>query len=94
MKEINYVKKYVVYPSVLTPDEDDPSILNIKFPNVSGALTYKRGFKDAMLNASETLALTLYDKPNLPEPSDIEDIRKKIFFFASRIHRCRFGRSR
>lgn len=30
-----------------------------------------------MLNASEALALTLYDKPNLPELSDIEDIRKK-----------------
>lgn len=32
-----------------------------------------------MLNASEALALTLYDKPNLPEPSDIEDIRKKKY---------------
>lgn len=47
-----------------------------------------------MFNASEALALMLYDEPNLPEPSDIEDIRKEISFFASRIHWCRFIRSR
>lgn len=71
------LKNYVVYPSVLTPDEDDPNILNVKFPDVPGALTYGRGLKEAMFNASEALALMLYDEPNLPEPSDIEDIRKK-----------------
>ena len=51
MKGINYVKKYVVYPSVLIPDKDDPNILNVKIPNVSGALTYKRGFTGAVFNA-------------------------------------------
>lgn len=56
MKGINYVKKYVVYPSVLIPDKDDPNILNVKIPNVSGALTYKRGFTGAVFNASEAFS--------------------------------------
>lgn len=69
---------YVIYPAVFTPDEDDPNILNVEFPDVPGALTYGNGLKEAMYNASEALSLMLYDKVEKPQPSSLSDIQQQF----------------
>ncbi|RLK62540.1 HicB family protein [Atopobacter sp. AH10] len=69
------LNRYVIYPAVFTPEEGNPNILNVKFPDVPGALTFGSDLKEAMFNASEALALMLYDEKNLPVPSDIKVIR-------------------
>lgn len=67
---------YVIYPAIFTPDEDEPELLNIEFPDVPGALTCGKGLKEAMFNASEALALMLYDEIEKPQPSSLSDIQQ------------------
>lgn len=55
---------------------DKKSSYGIHFPDVPGCFSAADSSDDLIPNASEALALFFSDGENVPEPSDIEEIRK------------------
>lgn len=65
--------KIVTYPAIFKPLENN--IYVISFPDIKGAITEGEGLRDAMKMAADTLASRLYNKKELPEASDPNDIK-------------------
>lgn len=73
MEGMNMSHRIVTYPAIFKKLEDDFYV--ISFPDLKGAITEGRGLKDAMKMAATTLASRLYSRRELPEPTDIKDIK-------------------
>ncbi|MDR0875832.1 MAG: type II toxin-antitoxin system HicB family antitoxin [Clostridiales Family XIII bacterium] len=71
-------KNYVVYPAVFEPEDEQgfDGVFNVSFPDVPGCLTFGEGLDKAMFMAQDALGLMLYDEPNLPVPTPIEDVKR------------------
>ncbi|MDR0854282.1 MAG: type II toxin-antitoxin system HicB family antitoxin [Clostridiales Family XIII bacterium] len=71
-------KDYVIYPAVfeLSDEPDFEGVYNVSFPDIPGCLTFGKGIDRAMYMAQDALGLLLYDEPNLPTPTPIEDIQE------------------
>lgn len=64
----------VTYPALLTPDENNT--YNIEFPDVPEALSFGNSMNDAVIHAQEALGLALFNKSQLPTPTEIQNIKK------------------
>ena len=51
------------------------NFISITFPDVPGAISEGKGLAQAMLNGSEALGLMLYDVDEMPEASNINEVR-------------------
>ncbi|QEA53161.1 type II toxin-antitoxin system HicB family antitoxin [Loigolactobacillus coryniformis] len=69
MSKINMV----IYPAILTSDEGNT--IDVTFPDVPAAITFGNSFKEAVVMGAEALGLALYGQRNLPEPSDIRQLK-------------------
>lgn len=73
--------KNFCYPAVYSID--DKNNINISFPDLSEAYTFaeNRNYKELYKNVREVLELTITgrieDKEEIPEPSNLEDIKLK-----------------
>lgn len=63
--------RIVVYPAILTPDNDEPDFYAVEFPDAPGALSQGKGIAKAMSMGAETLGLMLFDVHDLPVATDI-----------------------
>ena len=68
--------RLVVYPAILDDSENEKGVYTVTFPDVPSAITFGNGLGEALKNAEEVLGLMLYDKKELPKPSNIEVIRR------------------
>ena len=70
-------EKLIVYPAVLDNSENSGDVYTVTFPDVPGAISEGKGLAQAMLNGSEALGLMLYDADEMPEASNIDEVRAK-----------------
>ncbi|MGO4925048.1 type II toxin-antitoxin system HicB family antitoxin [Ligilactobacillus ruminis] len=70
-------EKVIVYPAVLDNSENSDDVYTVTFPDVPGAISEGKGLAQAMLNGSEALGLMLYDVDEMPEASNIDEVRAK-----------------
>lgn len=70
-------EKVIVYPAVLDNSENSDDVYTVTFPDVPGAISEGNGLAQAMLNGSEALGLMLYDVDEMPEASNIDEVRAK-----------------
>ena len=68
-------EKLIVYPAVLDNSENSDDVYMVTFPDVPGAISEGKGLAQAMLNGSEALGLMLYDVDEMPEASNIDEVR-------------------
>lgn len=68
-------EKLIVYPAVLDNSENSDDVYTVTFPDVPGAISEGKGLAQAMLNGSEALGLMLYDVDEMPEASNIDEVR-------------------
>lgn len=68
-------EKVIVYPAVLDNSENSDDVYTVIFPDVPGAISEGKGLAQAMLNGSEALGLMLYDVDEMPEASNINEVR-------------------
>ena len=68
-------EKVIVYPAVLDNSENSDDVYTVTFPDVPGAISEGKGLAQAMLNGSEALGLMLYDVDEMPEASNIDEVR-------------------
>ena len=68
-------EKVIVYPAVLDNSENSDDVYTVIFPDVPGAISEGKGLAQAMLNGSEALGLMLYDVDEMPEASNIDEVR-------------------
>lgn len=68
-------EKLIVYPAVLDNRENSDDVYTVTFPDVPGAISEGNGLAQAMLNGSEALGLMLYDVDEMPEASNIDEVR-------------------
>ena len=68
-------EKLIVYPAVLDNSENSYDVYTVTFPDVPGAISEGKGLAQAMLNGSEALGLMLYDVDEMPEASNIDEVR-------------------
>lgn len=69
-------KRLVVYPAIFDDSENKKGIYSVEFPDVTDALTYGDNLAEALDRAPEALGLSLYELKTLPEPSNINEVRK------------------
>lgn len=68
-------EKLIVYPAVLDNSENSDDVYTVTFPDVPVAISEGKGLAQAMLNGSEALGLMLYDVDEMPEASNIDEVR-------------------
>lgn len=68
-------EKLIVYPAVLDNSENSDDVYTVTFLDVPGAISEGKGLAQAMLNGSEALGLMLYDVDEMPEASNIDEVR-------------------
>ena len=71
-------EKLIVYPAVLDNSENSDDVYTVTFPDVPGAISEGKGLAQAMLNGSEALGLMLYDVDEMPEASNIDEVRAVV----------------
>ncbi|WP_411378384.1 type II toxin-antitoxin system HicB family antitoxin [Limosilactobacillus reuteri] len=72
-----YLKnKKIVYPAVLSDEYNENGEYTVTFPDVPAAISQGFGLADALINGGEALGLALYDEKEIPEPTDIEEVKK------------------
>ncbi|MBC2371443.1 HicB family protein [Listeria booriae] len=65
----------IVYPATL---EQDGDYILVRFPDIPEAMTQGQTLEEAFDMAEEVLGLCLEDQKHFPEPSPVQDIRKKF----------------
>ncbi|EDX41623.1 protein of unknown function UPF0150 [Limosilactobacillus reuteri subsp. rodentium] len=68
--------KKIVYPAVLSDEYNENGEYTVTFPDVPAAISQGFGLADALINGGEALGLALYDEKEIPEPTDIEEVKK------------------
>jgi predicted RNase H-like HicB family nuclease len=71
------MRKFTV---VLTPDEDDPAVLNVSVPSLPGCHTWGKGKRQALRRAKEAIALYIesLNEHNEPIPAEAETAQIEI----------------
>ncbi|WP_349534058.1 type II toxin-antitoxin system HicB family antitoxin [Leuconostoc citreum] len=62
------------YPTVLTVDESENNVVNVRVPDV-GAVTFGADYQEAMLMALDAVGVMLEDTVDYPKPSNPEDVQ-------------------
>lgn len=66
------------YPAIITVDKDDPTLLNVDFPDVVGGVTFGKGLDDALYMAGDLLKLMISSAPDqVYKPTSWEELVKK-----------------
>lgn len=68
--------KEVAYPAVLDDTDNEKGVYTVTFPDVPEAISEGKGIADAMLSGADALGLVLYDRNELPKPTDIGNVKK------------------
>ncbi|MBV7391066.1 type II toxin-antitoxin system HicB family antitoxin [Enterococcus sp. ALS3] len=67
--------KFIAYPAIFKPLHNSNDAYFISFPDLPNTFTEGHGLEDSFLMASDVLAEMNYDNKNLPEPSNLKDIK-------------------
>lgn len=70
-------ERIVAYPAVLDDRYNNPQEYTVTFPDVGAAISQGKGIAEALYKGAEALGLTLYDKKELPQASDIEKVKEE-----------------
>lgn len=69
------MKNNYIFPAIFQFDDD---VINVRFPDISGCITYGTSEEEAFNNAVEALGLCLYEYEcsgdEIPKPSSLTDI--------------------
>lgn len=63
-----------VYPAILDDKDNEKGIYTVTFPDVPEAITQGDGLAEAILNGADALGLVLYNKKELPKPTNINQV--------------------
>lgn len=67
----------MTYLAVLNNSSNPDDVYTVTFPDVPGTVSEGKGIDQALKNGAEALGLMLYDMDDLPEASDIDEVREK-----------------
>ncbi|WP_125565957.1 type II toxin-antitoxin system HicB family antitoxin [Companilactobacillus insicii] len=73
----NDERRIVAYPAILDDRDNSKNIYTVTFPDVPGAISEGTGLAEAVYMASEAMGLMLYDREELPVPSDLKTIENE-----------------
>lgn len=69
----------VSYPAIFREDKEDPSWINVSFPDIWGGVTCGKGMDDALFMAKDLLKLMLETAPiQCERPSSLEETQKNF----------------
>lgn len=69
----------VSYPAIFREDKEDPSWINVSFPDIWGGVTCGKGMDDALYMAEDLLKLMLETAPiQCERPSSFEETQKNF----------------
>lgn len=69
----------VSYPAIFREDKEDPSWINVSFPDIWGGVTCGKGMDDALFMAEDLLKLMLETAPiQCERPSSLEETQKNF----------------
>ncbi len=71
--------KEIEYPAIFRVDEEDPTFINVTFPDIWGGVTCGKGFDDALFMAKDLLKLMLESAPAQCEPPHSLEHTQKAF---------------